>query len=174
MKSRIYLRALELDDYKISVKWRNDDNITNLLGGSKWFVSMETEKQWVQNAIMQNKDIRLAICTVDKDIYIGNIYLTGIDYLNRKAQTQILIGNREYWNNGYGTEAMRLLLEYAFNYKNLRRLEAVVLEDNIGSRKMHEKLGYKKEGILRQSVYKNGQYKNQILFALLKTEYEKF
>lgn len=174
MKSRIYLRALELDDYKISVKWRNDDNITNLLGGSKWFVSMETEKQWVQNAIMQNKDIRLAICTVDKDIYIGNIYLTGIDYLNRKAQTQILIGNREYWNNGYGTEAMRLLLEYAFNYKNLRRLEAVVLEDNIGSRKMHEKLGYKKEGILRQSVYKNGQYKNQILYALLKTEYEKF
>ena len=174
MKSRIYLRALELDDYQISVKWRNDDSITNLLGGSKWFVSMETEKQWVQNAIMQNKDIRLAICTVEKDIYIGNIYLTGIDYLNRKAQTQILIGNREYWNNGYGTEAMRLLLEYAFNYKNLRRLEAVVLEDNIGSRKMHEKLGYKKEGILRQSVYKNGQYKNQILFALLKTEYEKF
>lgn len=174
MKSRIYLRALEVDDYKISVKWRNDDNITNLLGGGKWFVSMETEKQWVQNAIMQNKDIRLAICTVEKDIYIGNIYLTGIDYLNRKAQTQILIGNREYWNNGYGTEAMRLLLEYAFNYKNLRRLEAVVLEDNIGSRKMHEKLGYKKEGILRQSVYKNGQYKNQILYALLKTEYEKF
>lgn len=168
------MRALELDDYQISVKWRNDDSITNLLGGSKWFVSMETEKQWVQNAIMQNKDIRLAICTVEKDIYIGNIYLTGIDYLNRKAQTQILIGNREYWNNGYGTEAMRLLLEYAFNYKNLRRLEAVVLEDNIGSRKMHEKLGYKKEGILRQSVYKNGQYKNQILYALLKTEYEKF
>lgn len=174
MKSRIYLRALELDDYKISVKWRNDDNITNLLGGSKWFVSMETEKQWVQNAIMQNKDVRLAICTVDKDLYIGNIYLTGIDYLNRKAHTQILIGNRDYWNNGYGTEAMHLLLDYAFNYKNLRRLEAVVLEDNIGSRKMHEKLGYKKEGILRQSVYKNGQYKNQILFALLKTEYEKF
>lgn len=174
MKSRIYLRALELDDYKISVKWRNDDSITNLLGGSKWFVSMETEKQWVQNAIMQNKDIRLAICTVDKDLYIGNIYLTGIDYLNRKAQTQILIGNRDYWNNGYGTEAMHLLLDYAFNYKNLRRLEAIVLEDNVGSRKMHEKLGYKKEGTLRQSVYKNGQYKNQILFALLKTEYEKF
>ena len=142
------------------------------LGGGKYFVSIEIERQWVQNAINQNKDVRLAICTVEGNIYIGNIYLTGIDYVNRKATSHILIGNHDYWNGGYGTEAMHLLLNYAFNYKNLRRIEAIVLEDNIGSCKMHEKLGYKREGLLRESVYKDGCYKNQVYYALLKSEYK--
>ena len=169
--SRVYLRALEPDDYKTSLNWRNDDTITSNLGGGKYFVSSEIERQWVQNAISQNRDVRLAICTTGDNLYIGNIYLTGIDYINRKATSHILIGNHDYWNSGYGTEAMHLLLDYAFNHKNLRRIEALVLEDNIGSCKMHEKLGYKKEGLLRESVYKNGVYKNQICYALLKVEY---
>ena len=67
---------------------------------------------------------------------------------------------------------MCLLLNYAFNHKNLRRIEAIVLEDNIGSCKMHEKLGYKREGLLRESVYKDGCYKNQVYCALLKSEYK--
>lgn len=165
--SRIYLRALEPEDYKVSVNWRNDDSITSLLGGRKYFVSTETERQWVLNTINQNKDIKLAVCTVDENLYIGNVYLTGIDYINRKATSHILIGNHDFWKNGYGTEAMALLLDYAFNHLNLRRIEAHVLEDNIGSCKMHEKLGYKREGILRESVYKDGTYKSQISYALL-------
>ena len=128
----------------------------------------------MQNAINQNKDVRLAICTVEGNVYIGNIYLTGIDYVNRKATSHILIGNHDYWNGGYGTEAMHLLLDYAFNHKNLRRIEAIVLEDNIGSCKMHEKLGYKREGLLRESVYKDGCYKNQVYYALLRSEYKPF
>lgn len=172
MKRKVYLRALEPDDYKTSVNWRNDDTITSLLGGGKFFVSNEIERQWVQNAINQNKEIRLAICTVDDNLYIGNIYLTNIDYISRKAVSHILIGNHEYWNGGYGTDSMRQLLDYAFNQRNLHRIEAIVLDDNIGSQKLHEKLGYKKEGLLRQSVYKDGQYKNQIVYALLKEEYK--
>lgn len=168
---KVYLRALEPEDYKTSVNWRNDDTVTTLLGGKKYFVSSETERQWVQNAITQNKDVRLAICTVEDNLYIGNIYLTDIDYINRKAVSHILIGNHAYWHGGYGTAAMRLLLDYAFNHKNLHRIEAIVLDDNIGSQKLHEKLGYKKEGLLRQSVYKDGQYKDQIVYALLKEEY---
>lgn len=127
----------------------------------------------MQNTISQNKDIKLAICTVEENLYIGNVYLTNIDYISRKAHSHILIGNHDFWNDGYGTEAMSLLLDYAFNNKNLRRIEALVLEDNIASQKMHEKLGYKREGFLRESVYKDGRYKNQICYALLKSEYQK-
>ncbi len=126
----------------------------------------------MQNTINQGKDVKLAVCTVKDHLYIGNVYLTDIDYVSRKAHSHILIGNHEYWRNGYGTEAMSLLLDYAFNHKNLRRIEALVLEDNIGSRKMHEKLGYKREGLLRGSVYKDGVYKNQIVYALLREEYQ--
>lgn len=104
-------------------------------------------------------------------MYIGNVYLTDINNVNRTAKSHILIGNTAYWSNGYGTEAMRLLIDYAFNHRNLNRIEALVLEDNKASRRMHEKLGYQQEGLLRQSVYKQGTYKNQIVFALLKSEY---
>ncbi len=125
----------------------------------------------MQNVIGSNKDVRLAICTIDDNKYIGNVYLTNIDYINRKATSHILIGDKECWNGGYGTEAMQLLLDYAFNHRNLRRIEALVLDDNIGSQKLHEKLGYKRDGLLRESVYKNGTYKNQIYYSLLKHEY---
>ena len=172
MNKKVYLRALEPDDYKVSVKWRNDDSVVSMLGGSKFFVSSEVEKQWVQNTISQSRDIKLAVCTIEDDIYIGNVYLTDIDQLNRKAKSHILIGNKDFWGSGYGTAAMRLLIDYAFNQRNLKRIEALVLEDNIGSQKMHEKLGYKKEGVLRSSVYKDGRYKDQILYGLLKHEYE--
>ena len=172
MENKVYLRALEPEDYKTSVKWRNDDGVTSRLGGAKFFVSNEVEKQWVQNTINQNKDIKLAICTIEGNLYIGNVYLTNIDYVNQKAHSHILIGNHDYWNGGYGTEAMRLLLDYAFNQRNLRRIEATVLDDNIASQKLHEKLGYKKEGLLRQSVYKDGMFKNQIKYGLLKSEYQ--
>lgn len=125
----------------------------------------------MQNVINQNKDVKLAICTIKDNKYIGNVYLTNIDHINRKAVSHILIGNKEFWNGGYGTEAMRLLLDYAFNHRNLRRIEALVLDDNIGSQKMHEKLGYKRDGLLRESVYKDGRYKSQIVYSLLKYEY---
>lgn len=172
MEYRVYLRALEPEDYKTSVQWRNNDLIINLLGGGKYFVSNEIEKKWVENTINQNKDIKLAVCTVENDKYIGNVYLTDINYVNRKATSHILIGDQAYWNGGYGTEAMWLLLDYAFNHRNLQRIEALVLEDNIASCKLHEKLGYQREGLLRQSVYKEGQYKNQIVYGLLRCDYK--
>ncbi|EFN90706.1 GNAT family protein [Prevotella amnii] len=172
MKNRIYLRALEEDDYITSVSWRNDNSITSLLGGGKYFVSKQIERSWVQKAINDNLNIRLAICTIESNLYIGNIYLTEIDYINRKANTQILIGNHKFWNCGYGTEAMLLLLDYAFNHKNLHKVQAIVLKDNIASLKMHKKLGYIEEGLLRENIYKDGKYKDQVILSLLKSEYK--
>ena len=72
---RIYLRALELDDYKKSIKWRNDDDIWSTVVGSKYFVSSVYEKKWVEDSIFNTqKDLKLAICLKENDEYIGNIY----------------------------------------------------------------------------------------------------
>lgn len=170
MENRVYLRALEPEDYKVSIEWRKDDEIWSQIGGPKYFVSEAFEKQWVLNTIDQSKNLKLAICTIDGNKYIGNVYLTDIDYINRKANTQILIGNHEYWNSGYGTEAMKLLLNFTFNERNLHKVEAIVLESNIASRKLHEKLGYIQEGRLIDSIFKNGKYQNQIIFGLINKE----
>ena len=169
--SRIYLRAFELDDYKTSVTWRNDSHIWNMLGGTKYFVSEAYEKKWVEEAIFNSKDIRLAVCLKENDLYIGNVYLTDIDMINRKAVSHVLIGNKDYWGKGYASEALKLLLDYAFNERGLNRIVADILESNEQSIRMHEKTGYKKEGLMRESVFKNGKFQNQIRMSLLKEDF---
>lgn len=172
MKSRIYLRALEPEDYKVSTAWRNDEEISNLVGGPKYYVSSEREKEWVRNAIFDNSKLVLAICLKDTNKYIGNIMLQDIDYINRSGHVPVFIGDKTEWNKGYATEARMQMLEYAFYQRGLHRIVAYVLEDNTASLKMHKKCGYKVEGVLRDSVYKNGQYHNQVVLSILREDFD--
>lgn len=110
MNKRVYLRALEPEDYKVSIKWRKDDEIWDMLGGTKYFVSEAYEKDWVEKTIFNSKDIKLAVCLVENDRYIGNVYMTDINMTNRSCHSHILIGEREYWGQGYATKLLCLLL----------------------------------------------------------------
>ena len=172
MKHRIYLRALEPNDYETSVKWRNDPEIQAMVGGHSYFVSGEREKEWVRNAMFSNDKIVLAICLVENDKYIGNIMLQEIDYIDGTAHLPILIGDKEEWGKGYASEARFMMLKFAFEERKLNRIWALVKEDNIGSIKTLEKCGYKKEGVLRQSIFRNGKYYDQVMMAVLKEDFD--
>ena len=167
MERRVYLRALEPDDYKTSIKWRKDDEIWNLLGGTKYFVSEAYEKKWVENTIFDSKDLKLAICLVENDRYIGNVYMTDINMINRSCESHILIGERDCWGQGYAREALLLAVDYMNKERGLRRFEALVLKGNTSSIKMHEKCGYVLEGVRRGAVYKNGEFQDQLILALI-------
>lgn len=171
MEFRVYLRALEPDDYKTSIDWRRDNEIWGMVGSTKYFVSEAYEKKWVEDAIFNSQDIKLAVCEVGSNKYIGNVYATDIDQTNRSCTTGVLIGNHDFWGQGYASEAYRLLLDYLFNERNINRVQAYVLESNVASMKMHKKVGYKIEGTLRQSVYKNGKFQDQVLLSVLKEEF---
>ena len=167
----IYLRAFEVDDYLTSIRWRNDDGIWSQLGGIKYFVSSNYEKKWIEDAIFDSKNIRLAVCLKDGDKYVGNVSITNINTANRSGISNILIGDRSCWGQGVGTEAYQLLLDYAFNERGFHRIEALVLEDNVASLKMHQKCGFKIEGTLRESVFKNGRWQNQVVLSILENEF---
>lgn len=171
MESRIYLRAFEPDDYKTSIKWRNDDQIWSMLGGTKYFVSSAYEKKWVEDAIFNPKDIRVAVCLKENDAYIGNAYITDINMLNKTGVSHILIGEKSCWGHGYAAEALRLILGYVFCERGLNRITAYVLKTNTASIRMHEKVGYVIEGTLRQSVFKNGVFQDQIVMSILKDDF---
>lgn len=172
MESRVYLRALEPDDYKTSIKWRKDDEIWGMLGGAMYYVSEAYEKKWVEDAIFNSKDIKLAVCEKESNKYIGNVYATDIDLINRSCTSHVLIGDHDFWNRGFAPEAYQLLLNFLFNERNINRVQALVLESNVASLKMHQKVGFKIEGTLRNSVFKNGKYQNQILLSILKEDLE--
>lgn len=168
MNKRVYLRAFEPDDYKTTIKWRKDDVIWDMLGGTKYFVSEAYEKQWIENTIFNSKDVKLAVCLDENDKHIGNVYMTNINEINRSCVSHVLIGEKEYWGHGYAREALLLAIDYMFNERNIHRIQANVLVSNVASLKMHEKCGYKLEGTLREAVYKNGKYQDQYVLALVK------
>lgn len=171
MENRIFLRALEPDDYKVSINWRKDESIWEMLGGTKYFVSEAYEKKWVEETIFSSKDVKLAICLIETGKYIGNIYMTNINQIYRSCHSHVLIGDKAYWGKEYAREAMMKAMEYMFFERNIHCIRANVLEGNKQSLRMLEKCGFKIEGMLRDAVYKTGRYQNQYVLSILRDEF---
>ena len=171
-KIRVYLRAFEPEDYLLLHKWRNDDEIGHYFSGTILFTSTLNEKKWLEEKIFDKNNVNCAICIKETNEFIGCIFLNNIDYINRSAHCPTFIGAKEHWNKGYATEARILMLKHAFYDKGLERIWANVHEDNIGSLKMLEKCGYKREGLLRKASYVNGEFKNMFILSVLKENFE--
>ena len=168
----VYLRALEPDDYKTTIKWRNDSEIWSLVGGPKYFVSSDFEKEWINNAIHNSKEIKLGICLKENNELIGFVSIIDIDWINRSARSPIMLGDKKYWGKGLATEALLLILKFAFYERGLNRIWGHILENNRGSQKVYLKCGYKKEGVFRSSIYKNGKYQNQVILSVLREDFD--
>lgn len=134
------------------------------------YVSEAREKKWIEDTIFHSADIKLAVCLTENNLHIGNVYLTDLNYVNRTAESHILIGNKKYWGQGYAREALLQILHYGFEERGLNRVEARINADNVASLRMHEKCGYKRDGVLRQAVFKNGRFKDVVVMSILKEE----
>jgi RimJ/RimL family protein N-acetyltransferase len=93
-----------------------------------------------------------------------------IDYVNRSGQLHIMIGTTENRGKGAGTFAVREMVRHGFNNLNLRRIELGVLASHAHALAVYEKVGFVREGVKRQAVYKNGTYVDLIMMGLLRNE----
>jgi RimJ/RimL family protein N-acetyltransferase len=177
-KFRIYLRALEMEDYKKTYEWRKDPVYQAGVGSMKRFASSETEKRWVETVISRHEktqEVRLAIVLKSNNEMIGLQSLTSIDLINKNAVINSWIGDKKHRKKGYIKEARYLILMYGFQELGLERISSHILEGNMASRKAGEKIGYIQEGVLRNAVFKDGKFHNLIAYSILKSEfYEKF
>jgi RimJ/RimL family protein N-acetyltransferase len=169
----VRIRALEMTDIDEIMKWINDPEvIDNLL--MRYPVSKYLEEKWLEKTYdtsdMRNKTFALET----KDgVYIGGIGLHKINWENRNAEVGIVIGKKEYWGKGYGTDAMLALLEFAFNHMNLHRVYLQVYDFNLRGIRSYEKCGFKKEGALRDDRFSRGEYHDTVIMGILKEEFEK-
>lgn len=113
----------------------------------------------------------MGIYVKETDELIGFGSIIYIDWINKSDHCPSMIGDRKYWSKGYGSEARLLLLDFAFNERGFDRIWDLIRENNIASKRMCEKCGYKTEGVLRQSIYKNGKFQNQIIMSILQEEF---
>jgi len=141
----IYLRPIHKNDAEKMASWMNDQEVREYLT-IYLPVTSDMEDAWIDSLKeRQGKDVVLAVVLKETDEHVGNIGLHSIGSKNRTATLGIVIGAKKYWGKGIGTEAIELILDYAFNTLNLRKVNSIVVEGNTGSLRIHEKNGFNTE-----------------------------
>lgn len=167
---RVYLRTLEQSDITEEYRgWLNDYEVTHYLEVGRFPVSIDEMRRWLEGFGDGNTAYALAIIDKPEDIHIGNVTLFDIDWTNLTGEVGIMIGRKDYWRKGYGTEALRLTLEYAFQNLGLRKVLGSPVADRGTS--MEERVGYKVEGVLRQHVFIDGEYRDVIRLGAYRDDF---
>jgi RimJ/RimL family protein N-acetyltransferase len=133
-----------------------------------------TTSEWYEKAIRDPSRLLLAIETLEKPCYIGNIGLTDIEHRSRNGRFWIYIGDRSQWGKGYAKDATLVLLNYSFAFLNLHRIYLEVLASNVRAIKIYKDCGFKEEGRLREHAYVDHKYEDMICMGILRTEFERF
>lgn len=167
---RIYLRPLEVEDAPVLQPWMNDhDVIRNLVLHKP--TNLQAEEDFVRRAAKRDEQIVFGIAVRTGNRLIGTTGFHAIRWKDRSVGFGIEIGVKRLWGRGYGTEATRLMVEYAFQTLNMNRVWLKVYEDNDRARRAYERVGFRKEGLLREDIWREGRYWDSILMSLLRREW---
>ena len=168
---RIYLSPMCIEDAEKYVEWFCDFKTTDGIGKSSSIMTVESEREWLENSL-KNNDFNFAIVDLENDELIGNCGIMNINHINRSAEVGIFIGDENKRNNGYGTESLRLLLDYGFNYLNLNNIHLGVKTFNERAIACYKKVGFKEYGRRREAYFLNGKYYEDVFMDILAREFK--
>jgi RimJ/RimL family protein N-acetyltransferase len=141
-------------------RWNRDSEFTRLLNMSvQPLRSAKAIQKWMDEDMGESspRETFFTIRTADENKLIGGLSLYVVDWTGRDSFVGIFIGEREHWGKGYGTDAMRLLLQYAFTELNLWRVSLGVFQYNPRAIRSYEKVGFCHEGRMRQYLNHEGK-----------------
>lgn len=166
---RIYLSPRSIEDAEQFTEWLNDFDTTDYIGRSGSVTTLEGEKKYLESN--SNTNVNFVIVTLNENKMIGTISLEDINTIHRTATLGIFIDDKEYRNNGYGTEAIRLILDYGFHYLNLNNIKLDLMGFNERALKCYQKCGFKEYGRRRKCKFINGKYYDSISMDILAEEF---
>jgi RimJ/RimL family protein N-acetyltransferase len=168
---KVYLRPLEKADLPLCCRWINNPEIRQYLANQN-LPSLQKEEGWYDSLQKSDKDLVLVITDKSNHAPLGTIGLSGIDWRNHFGTTGALIGEKEYWGKGYGTEAKLLLLKHAFDTLGLEKIGSSVLGNNPRSKAYLEKTGYHEEGCRQRHYLVNGKKVDDYIMAIFREDFE--
>ena len=173
---KVRLRAIERSDIPNFVRWFNDPEVRQYLV-MHIPISFAQEEKWFEDMLQRMQRREALVFAVDARVGdewvpIGNIGLYRIDWQNRCARFAIALGEKAYWDQGYGTDATRTILRFAFDELNLHRVELEVVDENMRARRCYEKAGFRYEGIRRKAIFLEGRYRDSHLMGILQEEFQ--
>jgi RimJ/RimL family protein N-acetyltransferase len=167
---RVYLRPLEKGDLPYIQKWANDPEIRSLTGEVKPMSRAQAEAFYER---VKNDDQRVwfIVALRENDRAIGEAGLLRMFPAWRTTDLSIIIGERDAQGKGHGTEAINLLLDYAFGYLNFHRVSIGVVGFNEAALRFYEKAGFRREGIQRDGYYYGHEYHDFVMMSILENEF---
>lgn len=170
--STVTLRALEREDLPRLLAFNNDLEVELAGGGDppmpQSFARLQAE--YDQRASGGGRDDASFAIEADAQM-IGICALFNFDHTAQTCELGITIGDKGYWGRGYGREAVRLLVEYAFRYRNFRKVWLRVHGQNVRAQRAYTACGFTEEGRLRAHIYSNGTYDDLVLMGVLREEW---
>lgn len=168
---RVYLRMVQEEElFGPYMDWFHDDQVTHHMVKGAFPLTPQQQRSYFEQVINSSNNLVLAIVNRSDDVHIGNVGLHGIDWIHRVAELGIIIGESQYWGQGLAAEAIRLICRHGFAQLQLNRIELGVLETHHAAIRLYEKMGFQREGLKRNHIYKHGQYVNVVLMGMLKGE----
>jgi RimJ/RimL family protein N-acetyltransferase len=169
------LRAVLEEDIPVMCSWMNDQEVNAFLSHMDAPLPLAHEKDWYQRYLSQLKErssVGFAICEKETGKLLGSTSLMSINRNDRRAKTGTVIGEKDFWGRGFGTEAKMLLLNYAFNTLNLRKIDSEVFLFNERSLRTQLRCGYKEQGRFPRHIFKNGQYVDMVSLTVFKEDWQ--
>ena len=167
---RLKLSRWTQADIRLYMSWRNDPDIQDK--DDPYTMTLLSE-EYPSDDIMNlpSKPYSFAIINKESHHPIGSIGFRYPDFKNQNSEFFLLIGDKNQWNKGFATEAMKILLDYGFYELNFHKIWALVLAHNEVALSIYKKLGFKIEGTLRQATWRSGRWVDHIAVGLLDSEY---
>lgn len=167
------LRELQYCDLSIINKWRNNKDLIDLLGAPFRYININVDEEWYKN-YLSNRNAAVRCSIVDENDHLfGLVSLTSINTVNQTAEFHVMLGDLNNCEKGIGTFAVTEMINHAFYNLNLRRIELEVLADNLRAQHVYEKVGFVCEGTKRKAIFKNGQFVDLKMYAILREDYSR-
>lgn len=166
---RIYLRLITPDDFGRSMEFLNDQQVTQYMQ-KPYPQTIESMESYYK--AMQKPNLYLAICLIDTDIHVGNISLRDNSADKYYSEISIVIGDKEQWGKGYGTEAIKLLIDHCFRKRDIHKLRAGAVFQNKGCIKAFLNAGFNLESHEFEAVYSDGAWRDIAIMSMFKKDWE--
>jgi RimJ/RimL family protein N-acetyltransferase len=169
---RIRLTAIAKADLATISIWYEDAAYSRMFDATPAVPKSQVQlEQWLEGVYKAKDSFLFAVRPLNEELLLGYVELDTILWAHQNCWVGIGLGNREHWGQGYGRESMELALNFAFHELNLYRVQLTVFSYNERAINLYDKLGFKREGVFRDFIQRDGRRHDMILFGLLRQEW---